>query len=176
MLNEGTYSFDATVVLTAGSITRMGIYKNGNLVSSSTTGNNVAVHSYSVTLNLLANDIISFRVLDTSPTLSNSTSHTLQCTYQGSLKQVSVNPNSKITIPTSELRFEGASSRGSTATAIVKFDTLAKIRGDAFTVVSNSVDGTYITMKKAGKLDVQSTVTAASSFTFGISKNQTTLT
>jgi len=95
-------------------------------------------------------------------------------TKQGSLKQVSVSPDQKITIPTSELRFEGASSRGSTATAIVKFDTQAKLRGDAFTVESDSVLGTRITMKKAGKLNASASVSSSSASIVTITKNQGT--
>jgi hypothetical protein len=112
-------------------------------------------------------------------TISGSSARTyiLTATSQGSLKQVSVSSDQKITIPTSELRFEGASSRGSTATAIVKFDTMAKLRGDAFTVESDSVLGTRITMKKAGKLDISASLAkSAVGFTVAISKNQQILT
>lgn len=77
---------------------------------------------------------------------------------QGSLKQVNVNKNQKIKIPTSEIEFTGANSRGSVATGIVKFNDVAKLRGDAFTIVSTTEDGTYIQMKKAGKVDVAATV------------------
>jgi hypothetical protein len=95
---------------------------------------------------------------------------------QGSLKQVTVNSNQKITIPTSELRFEGASARGTgTETAIVQFTSLAKLRGDAFTV--DNSNGTAITMTKAGKLDISASIwlnTAGSEL--GISLNQSTRT
>lgn len=96
---------------------------------------------------------------------------------QGSLKQVSVSSDQKITIPTSELRFEGASSRGAVATTIVKFDTLAKIRGDAFTVVSTANDGTYVQMNKAGKLTVSGNIyRSAGAISVYLTKNQSTLT
>jgi hypothetical protein len=96
---------------------------------------------------------------------------------QSSLKQVNVNPNSKITIPTSELRMEGASTRGTGSdTAIVRFDNIAKIRGDAFEVVSNATVGTVITMKKKGKLDVSSSIRMSGIGFSGISKNQQTRT
>jgi hypothetical protein len=86
----------------------------------------------------------------------------LTMSYQGSLKQVNINPNSKITIPTSELRFTGSSSRGTAdAGARVKFDTLSSIRGDAFTI-TNDATGTSITMKKAGKLSVSSSLVTSS--------------
>jgi microcystin-dependent protein len=91
---------------------------------------------------------------------------------QGSLKQVSVSSDQKITIPTSELRFEGASARGTgTETAIVQFTSIAKLRGDAFEI-SNS-NGTAITMKKAGKLDVSAIITNNNvGANLGISLNQ----
>jgi hypothetical protein len=110
-------------------------------------------------------------------TLSNSSvTHFLKVTKQSTLKQVNVNRNQKITIPTSELRFEGASSRGTGAnTAIVKFDTVAKIRGDAFEYVSDATFGTVVTMKKKGKLDVSTSLRVATSALF-ISLNQSVLT
>lgn len=95
---------------------------------------------------------------------------------QGKLTQVNVNADQKITIPTSELRFEGASSRGAVATAIVKFDTLAKIRGDAFTVTNTANDGTYVTMTKAGRLIVTTNLNLGASNEVQITKNQQTLT
>jgi hypothetical protein len=106
---------------------------------------------------------------------AGSTPATFTISRQGSLKQVSVNPNSKITIPTSELRFEGASSRGAVATAIVKFDTLAKIRGDAFTVTNTANDGTFVTMLKAGRLNVGSNLFAAANYAY-LTKNKSVLT
>ncbi|MBW3544549.1 MAG: hypothetical protein KY428_02930, partial [Bacteroidetes bacterium] len=106
---------------------------------------------------------------------SSAWSH-FSVTHQGSLKQVNVNTNSKITIPTSELRFEGASARGTTATAIVKFDTQAKIRGDAFEVVNTAADGTYVKIKKAGKLDVSTSLVGSAGQTLWITKNQSDLT
>jgi hypothetical protein len=143
------------------------IYENG-----SNFLNNLAWSGY-----LQEGDTLRFVRSGFGSTFTAAISNYLSISYQGSLKQVSVNPNSKITIPTSELRFEGASSRGSTATAIVKFDTLAKIRGDAFTVESDSVLGTRITMKKAGKLDISSNLfSSVDDRSVYISKNQVTLT
>jgi hypothetical protein len=122
---------------------------------------------------LVSGDIIRLQGDPGDATIDVDSSVTI--TKQGSLKQVSVNPNSKITIPTSELRFEGASARGSTATAIVRFDTMAKLRGGAFTVESDAVLGTRITMKKAGKLNISASLTANISTTY-LSLNQSVLT
>lgn len=121
----------------------------------------------------------SFYILSatTGGTLTNSQSlHHIHICKQGSLKQVAVSSDQKITIPTSELRFEGASARGTgTETAIVQFDSVAKIRGDAFTV--NNANGTSITMLKAGKIDISTVVaTVAGTRTLQITKNQQTRT
>jgi hypothetical protein len=76
----------------------------------------------------------------------------------GSLKVASVSADQKIAIPTSELKFSGSSSRGTgDAGARVKFDAIANIRGDAFTVV-NDVTGTSVTMTKAGILSASTTL------------------
>lgn len=106
---------------------------------------------------------------------SNTEQVSLSITKQNAIKQVNVNPNQKITIPTSELRMEGASTRGSTATAIVRFDNIAKLRGDAFTVESDATLGTRITMRKAGKLDISASL-RNSGGTCRISRNQAVLT
>jgi len=77
----------------------------------------------------------------------------------------------------SELRYEGASARGSTDTGIIKFDTQIKNTGDAFDVISNSTLGTYITMKKAGVLIVNTYVTpTVANQPFTVTKNQVTKT
>lgn len=91
--------------------------------------------------------------------------------HQGSLKQLNVSSDQKITIPTSELRFEGASARGTgTETGIVQFTSLAKLRGDAFTI-SNS-NGTTITMTKAGMLSISANVYVAPTVYTYITRNQ----
>jgi hypothetical protein len=95
----------------------------------------------------------------------------------GSLKQLNTSSDAKITIPTHSLRFEGASTRGSTDTAIVKFDTQAITQGDAWTVTNTAANGTVVTMKKAGKLNIYSNLKApAGNPTIAITLNQTTLT
>ncbi|MFZ4411513.1 MAG: beta strand repeat-containing protein [Bacteroidales bacterium] len=95
---------------------------------------------------------------------------------QGSLKQLNVSSDAKITIPTHSLRFEGASTRGSTDTAIVKFDTQAITQGDGFSVVNTAANGTVITMLKAGTLNISASIYAVASSQLIISRNQTVLT
>lgn len=98
-------------------------------------------------------------------------------TKQGSLKQLNFSSDSKITIPTHQLRFEGASSRGSTDTAIVKFDTQAITQGDAWSVVNTAANGTVITMLKAGKLSVSTNlIPSGAGSSIQITKNQQTKT
>lgn len=70
-----------------------------------------------------------------------------------SLEKVSTAPDSKIEIPTSEVRFEGASGLGSgTEDNAVQFSNLTKLRGDAFSI--DNSNGTAITMLKDGKLTI----------------------
>jgi hypothetical protein len=122
-------------------------------------------------------DVIRFQ-LSGSSNIENTgtTADGVICSYQGVLKQINTNPDSKITIPTTELRMEGASSRGATDTAIVRFDSIAKLKGDAFEIVSTAALGTAITMKKAGKLSVSATINTGSQSSLQITKNQATRT
>lgn len=94
---------------------------------------------------------------------------------QSGLKQLNPSSDSKITIPTHQLRFEGASTRGSTDTAIVKFDTQAITQGDGFSVVNTAANGTVITMQKAGKLTVDCTIYLSISTNMAITLNATNL-
>jgi hypothetical protein len=178
----GTYSINATVEIgaTAGSVY---LVRNNtsavvaNILSAFYEAGSNAVSHLSWTGYLNEGDILRFVRTGGVATFAASDYNVIDIAYQGSLKQVSVSSDQKITIPTSELRFEGASSRGSTATAIVKFDTMAKLRGDAFTVESDSVLGTRITMKKAGKLDVSASLFLTNvSDLISISINQSSLT
>jgi hypothetical protein len=113
--------------------------------------------------------------LHSTGTFTNNLYNSINISYQGSTKIINPSSDQKIEIPTHELRFEGASARGSTDTAIVKFDTQAKIKGDGFTVVNTAANGTVITVRKAGILSVSSTVRTNAS-ALHISKNQQTLT
>lgn len=133
------------------------------------TQDSISVESY-----LYVGDIVR-AVTDGSPIGSRVSKFTMS--YKGSLKQLNFSTDSKITIPTHQLRFEGASSRGSTDTAIVKFDTQAITQGDAWSVVNTAANGTVITMQKAGKLSVASSLslTSTSELSF-ITKNQAVLT
>lgn len=100
--------------------------------------------------------------------------------YQGSLKQVTVNKNQKIKIPTSEVRFEGTASRGTGAqSTVIAFDTISKLTGDAFEIDPHGTYSTYgrhVKMKKSGKLTVSSAIYSGSSgVNAWITKNQQTL-
>ncbi len=95
----------------------------------------------------------------------------------GSIKILNPSSDQKIDIPTHSLRFEGASTRGSTDTAIVKFDTQAITQGDAWDVVNTAANGTVITMKKAGKLSVSTSLRPSDAgSSIQITKNQQTKT
>lgn len=145
----------------------LGLSRDGQ--NTATANTKIVSASWSGYLN--SGDIV--RVQNSGETVTNA--H-FTIAKQNSLKQVSVSSDQKIKIPTSELRFEGASSRGAVATTIVRFTNIAKIRGDAFTVTSTANDGTFVTMKKAGLLDVTASLVMPTATTFRITKNQTNLT
>lgn len=177
---EGIYTFSGNTTITSGSGGGAVLsYINGTLDRQRSDGavSTQTVYSFNGEVVLQKGDILSFRLND-SRTLSNTlNTHFVTISKQGSLKVANVNPNSKIKIPTSELRMEGSNSRGAVATAIVRFDSIAKIRGDAFTVTSTANDGTFITMKKAGKLDISASLSLSlAGATLWISINQIVLT
>jgi hypothetical protein len=190
--SSGIYSISADAVLSNGS-TSLGITKNSSststLITTIATNNPQQVLTISTDVDtnysnvenvswsgyLEAGDII--RVQTSGVAIGSAALFRFSMSKQSSLKQVSVSSDQKITIPTSELRFEGASSRGSTATAIVRFDNIAKLRGDAFTVESDAVLGTRITMKKAGRLSINGIVFgSAVDNALYLTKNQAVLT
>ena len=157
---SGIYTFSGSAFFAAASARRLELYIDGTIykVISNTAVATSAFAKFDITDKFTSGQVITLRT-DTAGTLSNSaTYHYLNIVKQGALKQVNVNSNQKIKIPTSELRFETASARGATATAIVYFTTLTKLRGDAFTVESDATLGTRITMKKAGKLDISTSL------------------
>lgn len=101
---------------------------------------------------------------------------TFTASYIGSTKILNPSSDQKIAIPTHQLRFEGASARGSTDTAIVKFDTQTITQGDGFTVVNTAANGTVVTIRKAGRLSVQASLLINAASSIGITKNQSNLT
>lgn len=181
--NSGIYSISYTEQ--ANSTGNFGItknstdYPNGGL----TVDQRLAMQSFDTTdgdygsVNwsgyLEEGDVIRATVLNGN---SASTRASFTIARQGSLKKATVAPDSKIDIPTSELRFENATALGAVDTRIVRFTTLSKIRGDAFTVTSNANNGTVIQINKAGKLDINCSLYFASAGEFDITRNQSTLT
>ena len=122
---------------------------------------------------LQAGDII--RIHGNNADVALAANSTMTISKAGSLKQIVTNGESKISIPTSELRFEGASTRGTTDTAIVRFDSVAKVRGGDLTYTNDATTGTVITVQKAGRLNIGFTLvnTVATAFSYSISLNQT---
>lgn len=188
VLKTGTYSISAFLGSAVSATTQdVGITKNSPSLSTAVSGiaddyilmfGRDTVNTASATTKvptvswtgiLQANDVI--RIQGTAATTPNSGSCTV--TYQGSLKQLNVSSDQKITIPTSELRFEGAGARGTGSEAgIVQFTSLSKIKGDAFTIVSDSTNGTAITMIKSGKLSIAASLVNSAAQSFQITKNQ----
>lgn len=172
----GIYNIEGSIRFSTSVSRAQYIYENGvaqDIIGYATTD----VYPFGVSRRLEAGKTYSIRTTVNSTLVNDTALHYLKVSRSSSLKQVNVSSDQKIKIPTSELRMEGASSRGAVATAIVRFDTVAKLRGDAFTVTSNANDGTFITMTKAGKLTLNSSVLVGGTNTsFGFSKNQSTLT
>lgn len=129
--------------------------------------------SISASAYLNIGDIIRAQVTASSVTTSTQVS-SFEITKQGSLKQLNPSSDSKIVIPTHQLRFEGASARGSTDTAIVKFDTQAITQGDGFSVVNTAANGTVVTVNKAGKLTIDTTILTGTGI-FAITLNEINL-
>ena len=95
----------------------------------------------------------------------------------GSAKILNPSLNQKIDIPTHEIRFIDGSGRGTIDTGIVKFDTIARIKGDAWDVLNSATNGTVITMKKAGRLSVNYSISLqAGGQLTGVTLNQVNLT
>lgn len=79
-------------------------------------------------------------------------------------------PDSKVEIPSSELRMEGMSGKGTGSEATtVQFDAITKLRGDAVTV-SNS-NGSVFTVQKDGILSVSASARQNVTYSLAISKN-----
>ena len=177
VVESGIYDIKASVYFTTGTNRYLSLWANGNFVRSLGTWSSASLLEGSISLQLTPGITYSIRSSGAAGTLVNDGSvHYLIVTKQNAIKQVTVNADQKAVIPTSELRFEGASARGAVATAIVRFDTVAKLRGDAFSVVSDANNGTAITMLKAGKLDISVSLLSSSTNGFVITRNQTDLT
>lgn len=104
-------------------------------------------------------DVIRAHTSGTAATINNDVQFIM--TKVGSTKILNPSSDQKIQIPTHTLRFEGSNGKGSTDTGIVYFNSLSSIIGDGIDVVSNAVNGTVLTIKKAGLLSVRATITSA---------------
>jgi microcystin-dependent protein len=183
----GVFSISATDGFTPSGV-YFGITKNASTVTTNPTSmapSEVLAINFMITATantscawegyLNVGDIIRIQA---SPSVAGQVSQasTVSFTKQGSLKQIQPQLNNKITIPTHNLRFEGSSTRGSTDTAIVKFDTQTITQGDGFSVVNSTANGTVVTIKKAGTLNVSTILSISALNDVYISKNQAVLT
>lgn len=169
VLKKGIYniafSMDRTAGLTGALISA------GGIIVAADYGQDVN-ESYSASASAALE--IGDQIFVSNPSSGTGANGRLSITHQASMKIVNPSTDQKVEIPTHELRFEGASSRGSTDTAIVKFDTVTKIKGDGFEVLNTTANGTVVTIKKAGLLTVQTSLDNSGSF--AISVNQQSLT
>lgn len=114
-----------------------------------TAGTLTKVVPFNWTGSLKAGDVV--RVHGDGSAISGLMAH---ASKQSSLKAIQVNKNQKIKIPTSTLRFEGATGLGSTGVGSVtlKFDNVTKVKGDKLSYVNTAADGTVVTVKENGVL------------------------
>lgn len=90
--------------------------------------------------------------------------------YNKTLKRIKTNPNQKIKIPSSEMRLEGSSGKGTgSETFVVNFDSLTKSIGSDL-LLDNS-NGTKITCKKDGLLKIAASLVGSASSKY-VTKNQ----
>ena len=84
-----------------------------------------------------------------------------------------VNISNALVTNSSELRMTGSSGRGSTNTAVMEYTTTALDNDpqNAYTLTNNSVDGTLITMNKAGYVSIQATLLRSTSNEMFLTKN-----
>jgi hypothetical protein len=174
--SSGSYTIQTSGVYSIGAVITMASVDNRIHITKNSTATNsidASVLSWGATQNtggyeacafwtgtLVAGDVIRFTTINTLAVTDSN--QKMFITKQGSLKQLNVSSDQKITIPTSELRFTGSSSRGTADSGTrVKFDTLASIRGDAFTV-TNDATGTMLTVTKKGILSVNANLVTAS--------------
>jgi hypothetical protein len=170
---DGIFNIKAAVYFTASASRFLALYVNG--VYYRNIGDTITQNSHEGNISdyFTAGQVLSIRV-GGSGTLLNDVGHWINITYQGSLRQVSINTNSKITIPTSELRFDGATTKGTgDGSTRVSFASIGLIRGDAFSTVTDTT-GTLVTMNKAGLLVASATLqlSAAGTYTALICGNE----
>jgi hypothetical protein len=180
--------YHITYVDNFSAITTIGISKNSTQLTTnvySITSTDVLAmastsgldHSETVSWTgyLAAGDVIRPH---TDGTASNTATHAYFTIARiGNLKQVNVSTDQKVEIPTHEVRLEGCTAVGGTATAIAKFNNLTKLRGDGFTVTNTTADGTYLTVTKAGILHATAALyKPGSNSLIQITKNQAVLT
>lgn len=178
---NGLYSINGAIRQASATTQKVYLYENGVLMRSA-IGYSGATASlltpFNSELYLTSGNSYSIR-LDNNATLTNLADHFIEISHYGSVKQANVNSNQKIKIPVSELRFEGATSRGSTNTGIVVFSNLTKLTGDAFDINPMGTDttlGTHIKMKKSGILHATANLyTGSSGGYIYVTKNSTVL-
>lgn len=122
---------------------------------------------------LVKDDLI--RILGNDSTVQSTGYNTFSVAAAGSIKQVLATINQKLTIPTSEVKFTSASTRGSTDTYTIKYDTMNFIRGDAFEIINTVTNGTVLKMKKSGVINTSASFGGSTPQALWITKNQVNL-
>lgn len=164
---DGLYTIKYEDQNNTSTVTEIYIVKNSTAVtttsmiaSGSLSGNVAALENISTgQIYLYKDDVI--RCVSTSPAniVSASTYATVSISKAGVNKILNPSSNQKIDIPNSEVRYENANGRGAGAFAdAIRFANISKLKGDGFTITSDSSVGTRITFTKAGNVNVTCTL------------------
>lgn len=145
--------------------------------TSGYTGSVGAGVSLSTMLN--EGDVVKFALVNSSDAIVDSYGATewSDMSISATAAQDSIQYNVPVTdaqveIPTSEIRMEGANSRGASLnTQVVKFNNTDFMNGDAFS--TDSTDGTFITILKDGVVTISVSLETPTAADIGIWKNPT---
>lgn len=146
------------------------LFLNGSQIANFTTGQLSFQEFAQYNAEFSEGDQIKF-VTAGAATLTNSASeHWFSVTSQGNLEVAQVAPDSKVEIPTSEIRIEDMTGKGTGSEATtVQFNSISKIRGNGVTV--DNANGSVFTVQKDGILSVSASARQNVTYTLAISKN-----
>jgi len=183
LINEdGEYKFSGTLYLTGGSVPNVGFFKNSLVYTPVTSDPSLLFlksfikttneyDDFSFVAKLQKGDIVRGLGGSTITHHNSGDNSFLTVSKIGSLTRSIPLIDSTVDIPTSELRMEGSSSRGTTTESkTVKFDNISEIAGEALSV--DNSNGTVLTVLKDGTLSINTSFrTDSTGNFFWITKN-----
>jgi len=166
---DGLYNIKPAVVFNTSPLGRLHLYIDGDFHRYLTASLESNVKSGSITISLEKGQEASIRHSGTG-TLSQNPNHRLDISRTGSLIRSIPLIDSTVDIPTSRLRFQNTTGRGTGAEAqTIEYLELKNISGDALSY--DSSNGTIVTIKKDGLLHVSASGHSSSSYSIYVSKN-----